>query len=67
MSPHEGFLLYLASEARCAVAEAKARFDAAMAKSDALNDADFSKIKGIIRDIAKVEEARLNGTRARLA
>ena len=38
-----------------------------MAKSDALDDADVSKVARIIRDRAKVEEARLNGARARLA
>ena len=57
----------MASDARSVVAKAKARFDATMAKSDAYDDADVSKVSGIIRDMAKVEEARLNGARARLA
>ncbi len=38
-----------------------------MVKSDAMDDADASKVARIIRDKAKVEEARLNGARARLA
>ena len=67
LDPQEGLLLELASDARSVVAEAKARFDAAMAKSDALNDADVSKVSCIARDRAKVEEARLYGARARLA
>jgi len=41
----------LASDARSVVAEAKARFDVAMAKSDALDDADVSKVSVIIRDM----------------
>ncbi len=65
--PQEGLLLELASDARSAVAEAKARFDAAMAKADAMNDANDTKAAGITRDMTKVEEARLNGARARLA
>jgi len=65
--PQEGLLLELASDARSVVAEAKARFDAAMAKSDALDDSDVTKAAGIVRDKAKAEETRLNGARARLA
>ena len=38
VDPKEGLLLELASDARSVVAEAKARFDAPMAKSDALDD-----------------------------
>ncbi len=38
-----------------------------MAKSDALDDADVSKVSGIVRDMAKVVEARLNGALARSA
>jgi hypothetical protein len=67
VDPHEGLLLYVALDARNVVAEAKARFDAAMAKSDALDDADVSKVASIVKDKAKVKEARLNGARARLA
>jgi hypothetical protein len=63
----EVMLLDMASDARSVVAEATARFEAALAKSDALDDADVTKVAGIIRDMAKVEEARLNGARARLA
>ena len=37
-----------------------------MAKLDALDDSDVTKVTGIVRDIAKVKEARLNGARARL-
>ena len=44
MDPHEGLLLDMASDARSVVAQAKARFDAAMAKSDALDDADITKV-----------------------
>ncbi len=66
VDPQEGMLLELASDARSVVAEAKARFDAAMAKSDALDDSDVTKAAGIIKDKAKVEETRLNGARARL-
>jgi len=40
----EGLLLDLASDARCVVVEAKARLDASMAKSDALDDVDVSKV-----------------------
>ena len=65
--PQEVLLLDLASDARSVVAEATARFEAALAKSDALDDADATKVAGIIRDRAKVEEARLTGARARLA
>jgi predicted flap endonuclease-1-like 5' DNA nuclease len=57
----------MASDARSVVAEAKARFDAAMANSDALDADDVTRVAGIGRNIAKVEEARLNGVRARLA
>jgi len=67
VDPHEGLLLELASDARSVIAESKARFDVPMAKSDALDDADVSKLSGIVKDMAKVEEARLNGARARLA
>ena len=67
VDPYEGLLLELASDARSVVAEAKARFDAAMAKSDALDDSDVTKAAGIVRDKAKAEETRLNGARARLA
>jgi 3-methyladenine DNA glycosylase Tag len=67
VDPQEGLLLELASDARSVIAEAKARFDAAMAKSDALDDSDVTKAAGIVRDQAKVEETRLNGARARLA
>ncbi len=67
MDPHEGLLFDLASDARSVVAEAKARFDATMVKSDAMDDADVSKVSRIIRDMAKVEEARLNGASAWLA
>ena len=38
-----------------------------MAKFDALEDADVSKVSRIIRDKAKVEEVCLNVARARLA
>jgi len=38
-----------------------------MAKSDSLDDANVPKVSGIVRNIAKMEEARLNGARARLA
>jgi hypothetical protein len=58
-------LLVPASDERSAVAEAKARFDAAMAKSDALDDTDVSKVAGI--SMYKVEEACLIGARAWLA
>jgi len=64
VDPHEGLLLELASDARSVVTEAKARFDAPMAKSDALDDSDVTKAA---RTQPKVEEARLNGARARLA
>ena len=67
VDPHEGLLLELASDARSVVAEAKARFDAAMAKSDALDDSDVTKATGIVRDNAKAGETRLNGARAKLA
>ena len=67
MDPQKGLLLDLASDARSVVAKAKARFDAAMAKSDALDDADVSKVTVMISDKAKVDEARLNGARAMLA
>ncbi len=67
VDPQEVLLSDLASEARSVVAEATARFEAALAKSDALDDADVTKVAGIIRDRAKVQEARLNGARARLA
>ncbi len=66
VDPQEVLLLDLASDALSVVAEAKARFDGAMAKSDALDDADISKVAGIVMDRAKVEEARLIGARARL-
>ena len=67
VDPHEGLLLELASDARSVVAEAKDRFDVAMAKSDTLDDANVSKVACIVMDRAKVEEIRLNGARARLA
>jgi len=67
VDPHEGLLMDIASDARSAVAEVKARFDAATAKADALDDADASKGASITKDKAKVEEARLNGARAKLA
>jgi hypothetical protein len=38
-----------------------------MAKSDALDDPDVSKVAGRVKDKAKVEEARLNGARVTLA
>jgi hypothetical protein len=60
-------ILDLASDARSVVAEAKARFDASMAKFDALDDYDVTKAAGIVMDKAKVEETRLNGACARLA
>ena len=64
----EGLLLELdGMDARSVVAEAKARFDASMAKSDALDDSDVTKAAGIVRGKAKMEETRLNGARARLA
>ena len=66
VDPHKGLLLELASEARSVVAEAKARFDAAMAKSDALDDSDITKATRIVMDKAKVEETRLNSTRDKL-
>ncbi len=53
------------SDARSAVAEAKARFDATMAKSDALDDADATKGADVTKNKVKTEEARLNA-RARL-
>ncbi len=56
----------MASDARIAVAEAKARFDASMAKSDALDDVDATNGAGQTMGKAKVEEARLNGARSRL-
>jgi hypothetical protein len=55
VDPQEVLLLDLASDARSVVAEAKAHFDAAMAKSDALDDADVSKVASIVRDMAKIE------------
>jgi hypothetical protein len=55
VKPEEGLLLELASDARSVVVEAKARFDVAMAKSDALDDADVSKVAGNVRVRAKVE------------
>ena len=67
VDPQEGLLMDLASDARSAVAEAKARFDAATAKADALDDADVSKVANVVKDKAKVEEARLNGARAMLS
>jgi len=67
VNQHEGLLLDQASDARSVVAEAKACFDVTMAKSDALDDADVSKVASIVRDKAKVEEARLNGARVMLA
>ena len=56
----------MASDARSAVAEAKARFDKTMAKSDALDDADVSKGARITRDKAKMEKVRLISAHARL-
>ncbi len=38
-----------------------------MEKADALDDANDTKAVGVTRDRSKVEEARLNGARARLA
>ncbi len=67
MDPQEVLLLDLASDARSVVAEAKARFDTSMAKPDALDDADISKMACIVKDRSKVEEVCLNGARARLA
>ena len=63
VDPHEGLLLDLPSDARSVVAEVKARFDAALAKSDAL---DVSKVARIVGDKNKVKEARLNVARAML-
>jgi len=67
VDPQEDLLLDLASYARSIVAEAKARFDPATAKSDTLDDVDVSKVAEVGKDKAIVEEARLNGARPRLA
>ena len=67
VDPQVDLLTSLVVDARNIVAESKARYDTAMAKSDALDDADQSKVAGLVRDKAKTEEARLNGARARLA
>ncbi len=61
VDPKDGLLSELASDARSAVAKAKARFDAVMAT---LEDADVSKGAALTRDKAKLEDARLNGARA---
>jgi hypothetical protein len=52
---------------RKAVADASTNFEATLAKSDSLRDDDASSVARIVRDRTNVEEARLNGARARLA
>ncbi len=48
------------------VADASARFEAALRKSDKLKDNDATPVAKVIRDMTNVEEARLNGARVRL-
>ena len=48
------------------VADASARFEAALGKSDKLKEDDATLVAKVIRDMASVEEARLNGARVRL-
>ena len=48
------------------VADASARFEAALGKSDKLKDDDATPVAKVVRDMASVEEARLNGARVRL-
>ena len=50
-----------------AVVDATTRFEAALKKSDKLKDDDATPVAKVIRDLASVEEARLNGARARMA
>ncbi len=50
-----------------AVVDATTRFEAALKKSDKLKEDDASPVAKVIRDMASVEEARLNGARVRLA
>ena len=52
---------------RRAVAEAHVRFESALAKSDNLQDDDVSPTAKLVRERTAVEEARLNGARARMA
>ena len=51
---------------RKSVADASARFEAALKKSDKLKEDDATLVAKVIRDMASVEEARLNGARVRL-
>jgi hypothetical protein len=67
VDPQEGLRLELASDARSAVAKVQTRFDMAMAKPNTLDDVDVSKGTILTRDMAKVEEAGMNGARAELA
>ena len=55
------------ADERKSVMDATIRFEAALAKSDKLKDDDFSPVAKLVRDRTNVEEARLNGSRARLA
>ena len=64
VDPQEVLFLELASDARSVVAEAKARFNASMAKSDALDDFDVTNAARVVRDKAKMEET-VTGDRAR--
>ena len=48
---------------RKSVADASARFEAALKKSDKLKEDDATPVAKVIRDMASVEEARLNGAR----
>ena len=67
IDPQEIVLIDGVSDERVAVAAATARFEAALVKSDKLLDDDSSAVAKRIRDASTVEEARLNGARARLA
>ncbi len=51
VDPQEGLPFELSSDARSAVAEAKARFDVAMEKSDARDDPDASKGARLTNDM----------------
>jgi hypothetical protein len=57
----------LISDERVFVATVKARFSAALDKSDSLADDNTSEGAARIWDKASVEEARLNNARQRLA
>ena len=66
VDPQEVVLIDGVSDERVAVASATARFEAALVKSDKLLDDDASAVAKRIREASTVEEARLNGARARL-